>query len=183
MATSGMDSGPAFADGETFKPAIAFVGGLDGPASYAGGGAEDGPALAPFRCGALSPKIHWRTAISIFSGSFGNLPVSRFLEQWCIGTHLSTPNFGIHRSPSMRWKNRGSGAASPAASRFRASSRCLSSTAVFALVAPCMSDRLIASVSLPHSLIVSPGWRLSASRLPSRFVLLLLCLWQYALLS
>ncbi len=76
-------------------------------------------------------------------------------------THLSTPIFGIHRSPSRCTKNRACGT-SPDCSLLFANSRCRSSTAAFAAVAPCMSAALIASVNLVHNLLKS------AIAIPSR---------------
>jgi hypothetical protein len=70
-------------------------------------------------------------------------------------THLSTSSLGIHRSPSTFLKNFGAGADCPAASLCLTSPLCLSSTAVFAAVAPCMSADLMASVNLDHNLRAS----------------------------
>ena len=69
-------------------------------------------------------------------------------------TNPSRSNLGIHLSPATCRKNLGSGTPSPAASRFLAFSRCLSSTAVLAAVAPCISPFLIASVKFAHNLKV-----------------------------
>lgn len=65
------------------------------------------------------------------------------------GTHL---NLGTHRPSLSCWKNRGTNVW-PLSSRRRRSSRCDSSTAVFASVAAIMSFARIASVRSCHRLV------------------------------